>query len=103
MWRRFAAACLTLTAVNTSHPLPPALVPPLFCLQLLLPPGYLADVYAVMRAAEVVCVADEVQTGFGRTGCMWGFEHQGVVPDIVTLGKPMGEWCAHGCMLSWGT
>jgi 4-aminobutyrate aminotransferase-like enzyme len=39
-----------------------------------------------------VCIADEVQTGFGRTGdAMWAFELQGVVPDIVTLGKPMGN------------
>lgn len=91
------AACQHIT------PPPPLLwcpLPAIFCLQLLLPPGYLAGVYAVMRAAGVVCVADEVQTGFGRTGRMWGFEHQGVVPDIVTLGKPMGEWCevANLCM-----
>jgi 4-aminobutyrate aminotransferase-like enzyme len=57
----------------------------------MLPPGYLQAVYREMRAAGVVCVADEVQTGFGRTGRMWAFEEQGVVPDIVTMGKPMGE------------
>jgi 4-aminobutyrate aminotransferase-like enzyme len=43
-----------------------------------------------MRAAGVVCIADEVQTGFGRCGAMWAFQLQGVVPDAVTLGKPMG-------------
>lgn len=65
-------------------------------LQLMLPPGYLADAYRVMRAAGALCVADEVQTGFGRLGdVMWAFERQGVVPDIVTLGKPMG---AGGCL-----
>ena len=45
-----------------------------------------------MRAAGGVCVADEVQTGFGRIGeHFWGFELDGVVPDIVTLGKPIGN------------
>jgi len=58
-----------------------------------LPEGYLADVYASIRAAGGVCVSDEVQSGFGRAGSgkMWGFELQGVVPDIVTMGKPMGN------------
>lgn len=63
----------------------------LLLLQVVLPPGYLAAVYAVMRAAGVVCVADEVQTGFGRVGeAFWAFQLQGVVPDVVTMGKPMG-------------
>ena len=45
-----------------------------------------------MRAAGGVCVADEVQIGFGRIGeHFWGFELDGVVPDIVTLGKPIGN------------
>jgi len=59
----------------------------------LLPPaGYLASCYEAVRAAGGVCVADEVQTGLGRFGtCWWGFEQQGVVPDIVTMGKPMGN------------
>lgn len=61
-------------------------------MQVVLPPGYLAAVYAVMRDAGVVCVADEVQTGFGRVGdAFWAFQLQGVVPDIVTMGKPIGE------------
>ncbi len=56
------------------------------------PPGYLADAYARVRAAGGVCVADEVQIGFGRLGThFWGFETQGVVPDIVTMGKPIGN------------
>lgn len=60
-------------------------------LQVVLPPGYLAAVYAVMHEAGVVCIADEVQTGFARSGdVFWAFETQGVVPDIVTMGKPMG-------------
>ncbi len=56
------------------------------------PPGYLASVYASVRAAGGLCIADEVQTGFGRTGShFWGFETQGVVPDIVTLAKGIGN------------
>ena len=56
------------------------------------PPGYLARCYAAVRGAGGVCVADEVQTGLGRFGeCWWGFEQQGVVPDIVTMGKPIGN------------
>eukprot|EP01065_Artemidia_motanka_P005084 TRINITY_DN1241_c9_g1_i1.p1 TRINITY_DN1241_c9_g1~~TRINITY_DN1241_c9_g1_i1.p1 ORF type:complete len:531 (+),score=140.86 TRINITY_DN1241_c9_g1_i1:108-1595(+) len=56
------------------------------------PPGYLAKCYEYVRAAGGVCVADEVQTGFGRFGSsFWGFEQQGVVPDIVTMGKPFGN------------
>ncbi|MCY1535740.1 Isoleucine 2-epimerase [compost metagenome] len=44
-----------------------------------------------MREAGGVLIFDEVQSGFGRTGCWWGHEYAGVVPDIVTLGKPMGN------------
>ncbi len=60
--------------------------------QIVLPPGYLREAYAAVREAGGVCVADEVQTGFGRAGeHFWAFESQGVVPDIVTLGKPIGN------------
>ncbi len=60
--------------------------------QIILPSGYLREAYAAVRAAGGVCVADEVQTGFGRAGThFWMFETQGVVPDIVTLGKPIGN------------
>jgi 4-aminobutyrate aminotransferase-like enzyme len=59
--------------------------------QVVLPPGYLAEAYAHARAAGAVCIADEVQVGFGRVGRFWGFETQGVVPDIVTMGKPIGN------------
>ena len=56
------------------------------------PPGYLAEAFGHIRDAGGVCVADEVQVGFGRVGdAFWAFELQGVVPDIVTLGKPMGN------------
>jgi 4-aminobutyrate aminotransferase-like enzyme len=60
--------------------------------QIVPPPGYLEQVYRHARAAGVVCIADEVQVGFGRLGThMWAFEAQGVTPDIVTLGKPIGN------------
>jgi 4-aminobutyrate aminotransferase-like enzyme/Ser/Thr protein kinase RdoA (MazF antagonist) len=60
--------------------------------QIVFPPGYLAEVYRHVRAAGGVCIADEVQVGFGRLGThFWGFETQGVVPDIVVLGKPIGN------------
>jgi 4-aminobutyrate aminotransferase-like enzyme/Ser/Thr protein kinase RdoA (MazF antagonist) len=60
--------------------------------QIVLPPGYLAEAYRHVRAAGGVCIADEVQVGFGRLGThFWGFATQGVVPDIVVLGKPIGN------------
>eukprot|EP00775_Hariotina_reticulata_P005285 gene5285-5520_t len=69
--------------------------------QVFLPPGYLAAVYDVMHEAGVVCVADEVQTGFGRVGeAFWAFQLQGVVPDIVTMGKPMGNGFPIGGMVT---
>ena len=60
--------------------------------QIVFPRGYLQEVYRHVRAADSVCIADEVQVGFGRLGThFWGFETQGVVPDIVVLGKPIGN------------
>lgn len=60
--------------------------------QVMLPPGYLQEVYRTTRENGGVCIADEVQVGFGRVGsAFWGFELQDVVPDIVILGKPMGN------------
>jgi 4-aminobutyrate aminotransferase-like enzyme len=56
------------------------------------PPGFLAPAAAAMRAAGGLVIADEVQPGFGRTGDgMWGFARHGLVPDMVTMGKPMGD------------
>ena len=55
-------------------------------------PNYLAEAYAITREFGGVCIADEVQTGFGRTGRhYWGFENFGVVPDIVTMAKGIGN------------
>jgi 4-aminobutyrate aminotransferase-like enzyme/Ser/Thr protein kinase RdoA (MazF antagonist) len=60
--------------------------------QIVFPPNYLAEVYRHVRTAGGVCIADEVQVGFGRLGThFWGFETQGVRPDIVVLGKPIGN------------
>jgi len=56
------------------------------------PPGFLQEAVAAVRRAGGVFIADEVQPGFGRTGdAMWGFQRHSLVPDIVTLGKPMGN------------
>ncbi len=56
------------------------------------PAGLLAEAVEVIRAAGGVFIADEVQPGFGRTGAhMWGFQRHGVVPDMVSMGKPMGD------------
>src|SRR5882724_7607589 len=58
------------------------------------PDGYLKHVYEHVRAVGGVCIADEVQSGFGRTGThFWGFETQGVIPDIVTMAKGIGNGC----------
>jgi ethanolamine-phosphate phospho-lyase len=60
--------------------------------QIPLAPGYLREVYAAVRAYGGLCISDEVQTGFGRVGdFFWGFEQHAVVPDMVILGKPMGN------------
>jgi len=60
--------------------------------QIILPEGYLAASFAAVRAAGGVAIADEVQVGFGRCGeKFWAFEMQDVVPDIVVLGKPIGN------------
>ncbi len=55
-------------------------------------PNYLREAYAIARECGGLCIADEVQTGFGRTGDhFWGFEASGVVPDIVTMAKGIGN------------
>ena len=60
--------------------------------QIVFPDGYLSNVYAGVRNAGGVCIADEVQTAYGRIGMhFWGFEAYGVVPDVVVLGKPIGN------------
>jgi len=69
--------------------------------QIIPPPGYLAAVYAKIRGAGGVCIADEVQTGLGRLGRhYWGFEAQGAEPDIVVLGKPLGNGHPMGAVVT---
>ncbi len=66
-----------------------------------LPDGYLAAVYAQVRARGGVCIADEVQVGYGRLGHhFWGFEQQGVVPDIITIAKGMGSGHPLGAVIT---
>ena len=65
------------------------------------PDGYLKNVYEHVRAAGGLCIADEVQAGFGRTGThFWGFETQGVIPDIVTMAKGIGNGCPLGAVVT---
>src|SRR4029453_7087619 len=65
------------------------------------PENYLKHVYEYVRAAGGVCIADEVQTGFGRTGThYWGFETQDVVPDIVTMAKGIGNGAPLGAVVT---
>ncbi len=60
--------------------------------QIVFPPGYIEKVFTSVRAAGGLCVSDEVQVGLGRLGdTFWGFEGHGVVPDLVTMGKPLGN------------
>ncbi|WP_284744872.1 aminotransferase [Amycolatopsis sp. RTGN1] len=66
-----------------------------------LPDGYLAAVYAAVRRTGGLCVADEVQVGYGRLGeHFWGFEQQGVVPDVVTVAKAMGNGHPLGAVIT---
>jgi len=54
------------------------------------PPGFVAAVQSIAREGGALLIADEMITGFGRTGKMWGVDHDGIVPDILTLGKGVG-------------
>ncbi|MCA1652118.1 MAG: aminotransferase class III-fold pyridoxal phosphate-dependent enzyme [Acidobacteria bacterium] len=69
--------------------------------QIVPPPGYLSAVYSHVRAAGGVCIADEVQTGYGRMGSsFYAFQDQHVVPDIVVLGKPIGNGYPLGAVIT---
>ncbi|WP_295120521.1 aminotransferase [uncultured Leifsonia sp.] len=68
---------------------------------LMLPDGYLAGVYERVRARGGVCIADEVQVGYGRLGhFFWGSEQQGVVPDVITIAKAMGNGHPLGAVIT---
>jgi 4-aminobutyrate aminotransferase-like enzyme len=69
--------------------------------QIIPPPGYLSAVYTHVRAAGGVCIADEVQTAYGRMGTrFYAFEDQHVTPDIVVLGKPIGNGYPLGAVVT---
>ena len=69
--------------------------------QIVPPPGYLGAVYRSVRGAGGVCIADEVQTAYGRMGThFYAFEAQAVVPDIVVLGKPIGNGYPLGAVVT---
>ena len=54
------------------------------------PPGYLVEAHRLCRRAGTLFVADEVQTGMGRTGPLFAVEHDGIEPDVLTLAKSLG-------------
>lgn len=64
------------------------------------PAGWLETLFARVRAAGGLCIADEVQAGFGRLGTAWGFEAHGALPDIVTLGKPAANGYPLGAVIT---
>jgi 4-aminobutyrate aminotransferase-like enzyme len=65
------------------------------------PPGFMRAAIDAVHRAGGMFIADEVQCGFGRTGAsMWGFERHGVLPDVVTLGKPMGNGYPLGAVVT---
>jgi 4-aminobutyrate aminotransferase-like enzyme/Ser/Thr protein kinase RdoA (MazF antagonist) len=69
--------------------------------QILLPDGYLAAVYRHVRAAGGICIADEVQTAYGRMGShFYAFQAHGVIPDVVVLGKPIGNGYPLGAVIT---
>lgn len=93
---RFAAQVRAALADMRRHGIRPAalLVDTLFTSDGVFadPPGFLAEAVAAVRDAGGLFIADEVQPGFGRTGGhFWGFQRHGLEPDLVTLGKPMGN------------
>jgi 4-aminobutyrate aminotransferase-like enzyme/Ser/Thr protein kinase RdoA (MazF antagonist) len=93
--------CEQLVAANR----PPALFlcePILGCGGQIFPPaGYLREAFNHVRSVGGICVVDEVQVGMGRVGShMWAFETQGVIPDIVTLGKPIGNGHPLGAVIT---
>lgn len=85
----------TLEKLRIANRLPAAFIAeswPSVAGQMSLPKEYLSHAYAAVRAAGGVCIADEIQTGYGRLGhFFWGFAAYDVVPDIVALGKPIGN------------
>jgi len=63
------------------------------------PPDFLEEAVKLTREAGALFVADEIQCGLGRTGKMWGYEHAGITPDMVTMAKPLGAGLPLGAIL----
>lgn len=97
-------AALSIAALTRNGRPPAALIyePIMGCGgQIVPPPAYFPMVQQAVRDAGGVCIADEVQVGFGRVGShWWGFELHGVAPDIVTLGKPIGNGHPMGAVVT---
>lgn len=69
--------------------------------QVIPPKNYFEDVYKYVREAGGICIADEVQVGFGRIGKhWWAFQQYDIIPDIVTMGKPMGNGHPVACVVT---
>jgi len=69
--------------------------------QIPLADGYLKEIYPAIRKQGGICISDEVQTGFGRLGKhFWGYEAHNVIPDIVIIGKPMGNCHPIGAVIT---
>jgi len=103
--RRYAQEAAQLIAGLAASGAPPAafLAEPFYgnAGGLALPDGYLAEVYAEVRHRGGLAIADEIQVGYGRLGeWFWGFEQQGVVPDIVTVAKAMGNGYPLGAVIT---
>jgi 4-aminobutyrate aminotransferase / (S)-3-amino-2-methylpropionate transaminase / 5-aminovalerate transaminase len=64
------------------------------------PPGFLRAIQSIAKEHGALLLADEMITGFGRTGSMWGADHDGVVPDIMTVGKGVGGGYPLSCVVS---
>ncbi len=101
--RKYAEDVLDLIRSSTSGQIAAFIAEPILGVggAIELPPGYLAAVYKYVRDAGGLCISDEVQTGFGRTGDgFWGFEcvgGPGAVPDMVTMAKGIGNGAPLGC------
>ena len=80
----FVVATLTLATAGAAHAhaIPLHIVPP---------PGWLPRIAEIAKQNDVLLIADEVQTGIGRTGKMFAVEREGVVPDVITLAKALGS------------
>lgn len=94
VYAKEAAAHLTKVASSSSRDLAAFICEPIVGCggQVPLAPGYLQALYPEIRSRGGLCISDEVQVGFGRLGThFWGFEYHGVTPDIVVLGKPIGN------------